>query len=104
MTARSASGSRGLVSSLARRSNRSLTSSCSCGVMSSSRDFGPGYLGGRPGFASGSGERDAMPRKVARKRIGGEIGELALAQVGQGVEAFQRRVDEARVAHDETAV
>src|SRR3569833_2917521 len=104
MTARSASASRGAVSSLARRSNRSLTSSRSCGVMASSRDDGPGYLGGRRGFASGGGKRDAMPREIGRERVRVEVSQFALAQVGERIEAFQRRVDIARMAHDQAAI
>src|SRR3569833_3035363 len=122
--AAAASGSRGALSSLASRPNRSSISWRSCGVMSSScrrpshvlasaaKDLrtlcvaGSGrrinfrYATKRQDLPEGrSGQRDLARREKLRKLLAGKISVLAFTLVGERIELDQHVVDEAGMAH-----
>src|SRR5262245_65728747 len=114
---RSASGSRGASSNVARRSNSSVTSLRSSGVIGrllSSRgdagicmqrwwrrnDCSDKYLP-RSGRLR---QRAAVAREQAGERFIGEEGVLLLTQGRQRIEPLQLGIDEAWVAHDHAAV
>src|ERR1700730_15131171 len=126
MMVRSASGSRGWFSSVARRSNSSVMRSRSCGVMVLAFRDDPIDVGSRHGkgmtawgkiswgkglvlrtgetHGRASGQRYAMARQQVRKCFPHPKGLVAVPQRGGRIEPRQLGIHEAGVTHDQTAI